>query len=625
MRNQSCILLSLLGLAIFAEVFFLSNVSFAAQTDILYSPSQPDGDEGWYRSPINITLTATDLESGVGSIHWRTDNTAWESQSFPLVINLAPNPSFEDGLGNTITGWQFAGTNGAVGVRDTTTAKYGVSSAKLTSVTNGWSSFHHPDNYAVVVPSANMTASVWVKTENVSGLGAGLKVYSLSPTGPVLLGSTSSITGTNGWTFISRQFIVTPEDAYGVYLELGLSGTGSVWFDGVNLSTSPTPTQASFTFSQNGSHNLEYYAVNQQGISESPHNFQSLKIDTVSPYNWREFDLTQVGNDHTLTADIKVDDPASGIDSSGGLFQYSVDGGINWGYYSNLTSCSSNWISDGWLSLSTDLENNGKSAELQTPAVDYCNSNWSICKIVRFQARDLAGNGSYKDICINGAWFSVAGGDVFGGGGIDMSAAGGQDNTDGLILATSSVVSNFSSSRNWVISGYEQELIVPNYDSLYSTFSGMSTISVLPKIDGFFQTQADFTVSRNTLPTGLDTANFGAVVFVNGDLIINSNYSLASLGGIIFVVAGDVLVDKSVSEMAGYFITNGLFDTAYNGGGNADPLIVRGGVAAARFSLSRSLRNNDNPAETFQFEPKYYLLLGGSFPVNKVNWREITP
>ncbi|MEK7610783.1 MAG: hypothetical protein AAB486_00225 [Patescibacteria group bacterium] len=621
------ILLLAVGLA---GLFLFSTIGrgFAAETEVSLSPNQPDGQNGWYRTPINVTLTATDLEAGIASINWRIDNAVWENQSFPTATNLAPNASFENGFGGTLTGWQFSGTNGAIGGQDLSTAKYGAASAKISAVTNGWSAWNNAANYSVVTPLANMTASVWIKTSNVSGLGAGFKVYSLSPTGPTLLGLSSSITGTSGWTFISLQFIVNPANAYGVYLELGLSGTGIVWFDGVNLSTSPTPTQAAFTFSQNGSHNLEYYAINQQGVSESPHNFQSLKIDTVSPYNWRGFETTRAGNEHTLISQITVDDVASGLDTWNTRFQYSVDGGQHWGYYATFVSCSSwSWVENGWFPTinNPSFVQGRQTLTLYTPPVSYCNSNWSVCKIVRFRVQDLAGNESTKDICINGAWSKVLGGDVYSGTGISMGAAGTEDNTDGLIITPSSTVSNFSSSRHWLISSYGQTLVAPDFAGLYSKYSSAATITVLPKVNGYFQTRADFTIGQNTIPAGLSSANFGAVVFVNGDLIINGNYTLAPLGGIIFVVAGDVLVDKNVTELAGYFLTDGLFDTAYNGGGNADPLTIRGGVSAGTITLSRSLRNNTDPAETFLFEPKYYLLLGGAFPANKVVWREITP
>ncbi len=595
----------------------------APETSLSLSPADPDGQNGWYRSPVNVTLTATDLESGVKSIYWRLDSGSWSSQDFSSTVNLAPNPSFETGS-TSPEAWQFAGPSGNTGVWDGTTAKFGTHSLKINAVTNGWSSWSNRIAYVVVQPFASYSASVWVKTVGVLGSGAYFKVYLMNGSGQSFLAASTAVGGTKDWTLLSLSFTVPDSQAYGAYLDLGVDGIGAAWYDGLYMINNPSPTKASVTLAQNGTHSLEYYSTDQVGNEELPHHKLILKMDTVGPYNWHNFISTQAGNDHTLVSQITVDDPTSGLDQSNIRFQYSTDGGSSWGYYPDPSRCNGNWTSGGWLSnLSTS--GTGNSLTLTTPVVDFCNSNWAVCKIVRFKARDLAGNESTKDICINGAWVKVTGGDTYAGGGINMGSAGPGDNTDGVILTNSGTISNFSSSRNFKIINYSGVLERKTYEEYFSQFSSLTPITTLPKASGFYLTQKDFTIDRNTLPSGLETAVFGAIVFVNGDLIINSNYTLGPAGAIIFIVLGDVLVDSGVTDLAGFFSADGSFDTAYNGGGNINALTVRGGVAAEHLSFSRSLKDNNSPSETFLSEPKYYLLLNGAFGSYNLLWREVNP
>jgi len=45
----------------------------APVTTVTQTPSAPDGNNGWYVSPVQFDLEATDLESGVASINYRID------------------------------------------------------------------------------------------------------------------------------------------------------------------------------------------------------------------------------------------------------------------------------------------------------------------------------------------------------------------------------------------------------------------------------------------------------------------------------------------------------------------------------------------------------------------------
>jgi hypothetical protein len=622
-------ILVLLMLVLFTTPTFAQADSTPPVTTATLDPSTPDGDNSWYRSPLSIILEATDLESGVKSIHWKLNDNSWQVDTIPSSINLVPNPSYEEDvdLDDNPDSWTFTGTSGAVGGLDS--ASYiGSKSAKISAVTNGWSFFSYSDNYSVVSPPQTMRFSVWLKGESVAGTGAYFKVFALSPTGQTLLYSSDAVSllGTFDWARISADFDIVDSSVYGVYVEVGVDGVGSLWVDGAVLADDAEVPVVDLTYFDNGEHTFYYYSRDQAGNTE-PQQDITFKIDTIAPGNWQGFDVSNCGNDHSLYSWITVGDQTSGLQPFTDLFQYSIDAGETWGYYEDLTKCNDPWYENQWRDLSTSFSPGAGEVTLVTPCIDYCNSNWQVCKIVRFRIEDMAGNESIKDICINGAWSKVSGGgDVYAGSDITMSDTGGESNTDGLIVS-SGTVTNFSSSQPWSsLEGYSY-VDYPTYSSLSSQCTDQTAIASLPTTSGYFRTNGSFVIDTKTIPAGLKTADFSAVLFVNGDLVVNADVELGGSGAIVFVVGGDVYVDKKVNNLSGAFLVDGAFDTAYNGGRNLDTLHIWGSVKAESIKLSRSLSSKDNindPAEEIHFEPKYFWLLKGLLGDRQLEWREMT-
>lgn len=606
-------------------VFAADTVPPLTQAGII--PAAPDGSNGWYKSPLDITLAASDESSGVESINWRLDSGAWQSQIFSDTLNLAPNASFENVSGGQPIDWVFAGLPSSTGSSDPTNFFFGQKSVKIVSGENGWSGFNNKLSYIPSSPFANFIASVWIKTQNVVGSGAFFKIYALTPSGPLLIAGSQVTTGTNNFVRISKSFTLSASDAYGVYLDLGLSGVGAVWFDGVSINNSIVDTQVTNTFASPGSHTLEYYSLDNLQNEELPRKTLSFKIDSTAPSNWRGFGSYRFGNDHTLISQITVDDSTSGLNTSADSFQYSVDGGQNWGYYSNLLSCNSSWVANGWSSVPITIPpfNGSTTATLFTPPVNYCNSDWQVCKIIRFKESDLAGNESTKDVCINGAWIKVSG-DVGANAGINFSAAAPQDNSDGVIVASGSV-GNFSSSRGWLVQNYPI-MVVPGYSSLLSQFPTVTSLpqGKLPAISGRFLVNSSYTISSSTIPSNYSAAQFSAVVFVNGNLTINSDLDISPGSALLFIVSGDVLVDKNVNTIEGQFIIDGKIDTSYNGN-KGSALNLYGMVVANDFVFSRSLSQNadSQPSEQVIYQPKNLLNLPSVLGSFSVSWREVSP
>lgn len=588
-----------------------------------FTPSVPDGNNSWYVSSVGVLLESTDLESGVASIHWKLNDGSWQEEAFSQTLNLAPNSSFEFGSDSAIDSWEFLGTEGAASTQTSTQAYLDTYSAEITTTQSGWSGWNNASDYVVVSPWEHFTASMWVKTQDVTGFGAYFRVYALSPAGDTEISvSDSQVSGTTDWTKLTSEFVVSVSDAYGLYLDLGLNGTGTVWLDAVTVNETWSEISTSFTISQNGEHTLEYYGVDRYGNEEIPHKTADLKIDTVAPGGWCNFSTTRFGNEHTLISTIDVTDATSGLDPGNLYYQYSVDAGISWGYYWMFLTCWDwSWVEDGWLPAGWDLPT------LITLPTNYCDSNWSKHKTIRFEVSDMAGNTGTKDICINGSWIQAVGGDIYSGAGITMQTAGMEDNADGVVYTANNILENFSTESSLIVTEYEKD-IKPTFESFYNRFLPRAVVvTELPSQSGVYLIESSFTIDNGTIPSDLDTADFGAVVLVDGDLTINRDYEFGSDSGIVFVVFGDVCVDKNVEETHGFFIADGNFNTCYNGGSNVGAWTLYGSIVADSIGFPRSLHGESasmqNPAEKIIFQPKYFDLVNTLLGISDYSWEEV--
>ena len=441
-----------------------------------------------------------------------------------------------------------------------------------------------------------------------------------------MIAQSTALTGSGGWIRLSKTFYVSVNDAYGIYLDLGLDGVGTVWYDGASVTNNLLDTQVSQTFSQNGDYSVEYYSTDNDDNEELPHKTLDLKVDTVSPTNWRDFETADAGNDHTLTAQITVDDGTSGIDDGAGYFQYSIDGGESWGYYSNLLNCSSEWGVNGWQALNTELENGGLTGELSTPAIDYCNSDWAVCKIVRFKTSDLSGNEATKDVCINGTWFRATG-DVGSRQSISLTAAGSSDNTDGVVFSASTI-DNFISSEGWYVTNYTLTA-KPTYPEFFADFPGSTPLpsGKLPKVSGIYLNNGSFTISSSTIPSGFSSASFSSVVYINGDLTISTDFSILGTSALVFIVAGDVRVDKSVENISAVIIADGQIDASYNGS-SKEALVVKGGLMGDYLVINRALKASEsegNPVLDIIYQPVYLTAISPLMGSSIISWKEVNP
>jgi len=486
-----------------------------------------------------------------------------------------------------------------------------------------------------------MSASVWVKTSNVVG-DAYFKVFSVSQDGSgstsyVYLGNSNKINDTNGWTFLSLNFIVNDFDSVGVYIDIGIEGTGIVWADAVSITESQTSAVHSVTISTDGSnHTLEYYGVDEANNAETSScptiNCPRVSIDQTPPGNWYNSGAIRGlgGSEHEIYVYTDVQDSTSGLSVNTDRYMYSVDDEDEFGYYEDLLHCNTPWHKDEWRSLLTYPATNGLTqTTLITPKTDFCNSNWKVCKSVRFYAEDVAGNVASKDFCINGPWIKFRGeGIVRGNNYIDMLAESDEHNTDSVIELSGQIVNFFTSSRNWVV-----RQSTPPTDSTFNsllTSAGSYTVltGALQTGSDVYFVAGDYEIRNTTVPGNYDNNIFNQVVFIDGDLLISDDITINDSSTALFVVSGKVEIDKKVEDVGVAIITDQELFTAYdiNEGEATKTLNFNGFYIAEKFNFQRTLQgtgNKNDPASNFIYEPKYTMQLRDYFGKNNIIWRSI--
>ena len=599
-------------------------------------PLFPNGNNGWYTSPVLFDLSATDLDSGIKSINYKIDNNEWTTIQYEDTLNLAPNPSLEDG-GTTpplnVESWEANLTDSFTTYsRDTTYAKDDTYSVNITSSSAGWHSIDHHGDFSVAESLNNMSASVWIKGSSING-EAYFIIYAIhndaggNPT-TTKIKESDYITSNTDWTQLEENFVVNVENALGVYMEVGLDGTGSIWIDAVNISESIISSSTQFSVGSDGYHTVSYYSKDQAGNTEATRS-TDFKIDQTPPGNWHNSGAFRgfIGPSYHLWVYTNVEDETSGLSTFTDKYQYYTELNSTYGHFDNILNCSSEWEPDEWIILiSPPFWPGSKSVYLLTPKTSFCNSNWNICKMVRFFARDMAGNTSTKEFCINGPWIKLRGkGITRGENGIDMLSEADGDNSDGLIESGNNQVDFFTSSKDWEA----KNSIGPedvSYEYIFEYTGDKDDLGDgLTASSGLFYKNGDLTISADDLPSNFVSENFNQIIFIDGDLTIETDIIKSNESTLLFIVSGDVKIDMNVLELNCGIITDQKVYTAYNlpEGDASEALTLKGFYIADRFYFQRTLQgvdNNDTPSEDFTYEPKYITNLEDYLGKSKVRW-----
>lgn len=119
------------------------------------------------------------------------------------------------------------------------------------------------------------------------------------------------------------------------------------------------------------------------------------------------------------------------------------------------------------------------------------------------------------------------------------------------------------------------------------------------------------------------------VVFVNGDLNIKNNITVANGGFLAFIVKGNIVVDPGVTAVQGIYVANGNFTTLsiYSLGVTNDaPLAVQGSVVVwGNMDLRRNLggAGNIDPGEQFGYRPDLLTSMPDKLKTFAMQWQEV--
>lgn len=151
------------------------------------------------------------------------------------------NAGFEFG-GSLPTGWRSATWAGQGTVtRDTTVARGGAASAKVTIPSSGTVGLAH--NAKIPVEQGTYTYGAWIRTDGVGANGAYLDVLFFNASGALVGGDNKfyASAGTHDWEHVTAT-LTTPGTATQIELHLRLATAGTAWFDDLTLTPPATAT-----------------------------------------------------------------------------------------------------------------------------------------------------------------------------------------------------------------------------------------------------------------------------------------------------------------------------------------------------------------------------------------------
>lgn len=181
---------------------------------------------------------------------------------------------------------------------------------------------------------------------------------------------------------------------------------------------------------------------------------------------------------------------------------------------------------------------------------------------------------------------------------------------------------------------------IPSYDDLKSIYYDQSKSTKVELANGYtdpispntiYHRGSDVEVNSFRPLTGSGTA----VIFVGGNFYIKSDINYGSpTSGVVFVVRGDVNIDKAVTIVTAILISSGTICTAFDGTScpssniTASQLIINGSLisldAGKPIKFRRALTDNSQPAEKIVYRPKYLVILRNLFADTLQKWSEVT-
>ncbi|WP_066224453.1 DNRLRE domain-containing protein [Metabacillus fastidiosus] len=195
-----------------------------------------------YDNKSNLLFSSNQLGLTNYFSYDRFGNVATNVSTTSLGFNLLTNSNFEALDSNSLpTNWLMKTGTGYATSND---HKYGKRSIKMTLTGTDGGRYLYQVVPMQATSDKNYTVSGWLKTDNVSGTGAQLRVYFKDASnqfikdgaGNTIAYVTKGLKGTRDWMLVSNSF-TAPSNAAFVEVELVFSGAGTAYFDGVQLNS----------------------------------------------------------------------------------------------------------------------------------------------------------------------------------------------------------------------------------------------------------------------------------------------------------------------------------------------------------------------------------------------------
>lgn len=628
----------------YSIAFFYSTVQAADTTPPVTTASFSGvaGQNNWFRSGIEVTLTATDSESGPRTTTYQVDSgTPTVVTHDVLPVGQFLNSSFESGSFWNANNWNPGEQSGyALYYTSRYLPHQGNRSIAIAALGSGQYFHWKNEAYAVMfTPGANVRISSWLRAILFNWNSAYFEVWGqdANGSGDILLGTSAGFFGvTSPWRQVTVDFVVPVNTNY-VYLKLGgnINPGGVVYWDDVTTtSLSSGEVEVVFTYSVEGNHTLTYYSTDNNANTEASKT-SPLKIDTVVPNPWQTFSSTRSSCNHCYEASVEVRDITSGVDVSTAEYRYYTDhSGLLW---------------SGWLPVASVKKTGGNQnasdgetdfVTLTTPEIDFGDSSPGPFK-VQYQIYDMAGNlGTSPVYQIVAPWLKADGGSWYMGGEISLAPAPlGEYNANADVFVGQTIES-INNTTGWVQNSYDHsQKGLSNFNDFYPYYTQLVSQADplpnnnLPTTDGVYIYQGDYAIDAQALQAGFETADVSSVIIIQGNLSITKEFTRGAQNFTVFFVTGDVFVDKNVQDISGILVIDGRF-ISDDSGHATKKLTVHGSIIALDgFTFSRDLgdsgpvNNQTDPGEFIDWQPSFlfdeqliYLITGSE---QKYVWQEV--
>jgi len=243
------------------------------------------------------------------------------------------------------------------------------------------------------------------------------------------------------------------------------------------------------------------------------------------------------------------------------------------------------------------------------------------------------------NVFVSSPWLQVLNGNT---GSLSDIFSSGNSKSAYLVISTGSIASSFESTKRWIVDSYS---LTVNPDISSNQYSNLRDEHSPTQISGVFSSIAagktktvytDTTPQTISSPITYSRSGDTAVIFINGDLNINSNIEIGAGSGVIFIVNRNVNIAAEVTRADGVYIVGGQFTTSGNISSASCPtnlsptdqaLTIHGAVyVTGKACFNRNLSGgNTSAAETIVYEPKYLWLFSDMIGSTRNIFKEVAP